>query len=317
MATPPDPADLLDDAPEAEQAEALFDRLLAGPLHLAGADGLEAPTHAGPWALGARIGTGGLSTVYVAIRPTAAGPQRAAVKLAKRSGDETAALFAHEARLLQRLPTPAVAHLLDAGESADGRAYLALERIEGRSVSAVARDQTAWERLLLLWRVCRAVGGLHQQEVVHGDLKPDHLVLRPDGTVVVLDLGLARDLRDPAAPASGRRLGLTPEFAAPEQILGEPVGTAADVYALGLVIREVLEGCRTHVPWAVGGETDAEIDLSEAAPGASGALTGRYVGEVLRTALQTDPARRYPTAGALARALDDVLDAVAEAPRLA
>ena len=317
MATPPDPADLLDDAPEAEQAEALFDRLLAGPLHLAGADGLEAPTHAGPWALGARIGTGGLSTVYVAIRPTAAGPQRAAVKLAKRSGDETAALFAHEARLLQRLPTPAVAHLLDAGESADGRAYLALERIEGRSVSAVARDQTVWERLLLLWRVCRAVDGLHQQEVVHGDLKPDHLVLRPDGTVVVLDLGLARDLRDPAAPASGRRLGLTPEFAAPEQILGEPVGTAADVYALGLVIREVLEGCRTHVPWAVGGETDAEIDLSEAAPGASGALIGRYVGEVLRTALQTDPARRYPTAGALARALDDVLDAVAEAPRLA
>ena len=317
MATPPDPADLLDDAPEAEQAEALFDRLLAGPLHLAGADGLEAPTHAGPWALGARIGTGGLSTVYVAIRPTAAGPQRAAVKLAKRSGDETAALFAHEARLLQRLPTPAVAHLLDAGESADGRAYLALERIEGRSVSAVARDQTAWERLLLLWRVCRAVGGLHQQEVVHGDLKPDHLVLRPDGTVVVLDLGLARDLRDPAAPASGRRLGLTPEFAAPEQILGEPVGTAADVYALGLVIREVLEGCRTHVPWAVGGETDAEIDLSEAAPGASGALIGRYVGEVLRTALPTDPARRDPTAGALARALDDVLDAVAEAPRLA
>ena len=317
MAAPPDPADLPDDAPEAEQAEALFDRLLAGPLHLAGADGLEAPTHAGPWALGARIGTGGLSTVYVAIRPTAAGPQRAAVKLAKRSGDETAALFAHEARLLQRLPTPAVAHLLDAGESADGRAYLALERIEGRSVSAVARDQTVWERLLLLWRVCRAVDGLHQQEVVHGDLKPDHLVLRPDGTVVVLDLGLARDLRDPAAPASGRRLGLTPEFAAPEQILGEPVGTAADVYALGLVIREVLEGCRTHVPWAVGGETDAEIDLSEAAPGASGALIGRYVGEVLRTALQTDPARRYPTAGALARALDDVLDAVAEAPRLA
>ena len=158
MAAPPDPADLPDDAPEAEQAEALFDRLLAGPLHLAGADGLEAPTHAGPWVLGARIGTGGLSTVYVAIRPTAAGPQRAAVKLAKRSGDETAALFAHEARLLQRLPTPAVAHLLDAGESADGRAYLALERIEGRSVSAVARDQTVWERLLLLWRVCRAVG---------------------------------------------------------------------------------------------------------------------------------------------------------------
>ena len=298
-------------------ADGFFHDLTGGGLGVPEDPLAGVPERVGPWRLVCEVGKGGMGTVYLAERDDGTFAQRAAVKLAKRSGDETAALFAHEARLLQRLPTPAVAHLLDAGESADGRAYLALERIEGRSVSAVARDQTAWERLLLLWRVCRAVGGLHQQEVVHGDLKPDHLVLRPDGTVVVLDLGLARDLRDPAAPASGRRLGLTPEFAAPEQILGEPVGTAADVYALGLVIREVLEGCRTHVPWAVGGETDAEIDLSEAAPGASGALIGRYVGEVLRTALQTDPARRYPTAGALARALDDVLDAVAEAPRLA
>ena len=83
------------------------------------------------------------------------------------------------------------------------------------------------------------------------------------------------------------------------------------------MIREVLEGRRRHLPWAVGGEADVTIALPDDARAPSGVPLGRYVGDVLRTALQTDPARRYPTAGALARALDDVLDAVAEAPRLA
>lgn len=304
--------------PEASAAMALFDRLLAGPLHLPASDGPNAPTHAGPWALGEKIGKGGLSTVFDAVRPTPEGPERAALKLAKRVGDETSALFANEAWLLQRLQPPGVARLIDQGACADGRAYLALERVEGRGVAAVARTGSPWERLLLSWRVCRAVDALHQQGVVHGDLKPDHLIVRADGTVVVLDLGMARDLRGPAAD-DGRRLGITPEFAAPEQILGDAVGCPADVYALGLVVREVLEGRRRHVPWACGGDAVEALDVPDgepdAAPGPSGDLIGRYVVEVLRTALQTDPARRYPTAGALARALDDVLDAVSEAPR--
>ncbi len=303
-------------SPEASEAsaEALFDRLMGGPLHLAGADGLVAPTHVGPWALGEPIGRGGLSTVYAAARPTPAGPERAALKLATRPGDETRALFAHEARLLRRLRVPAVVRVIDEGVAEDGRPYLALDRVDGRTVGAVARGLSAWDRLLLLWRVCRSVDALHDAGVVHGDLKPDHLVVRADGSVVLLDLGLARDLRAPA-PGGGPRLGITPEFAAPEQILGEPVGRPADVYALGLVIREVLEGRRRHVPWACGGDGVTALDLGSE-PSPSEAILARYVVDVLRTALQTDPARRFPTARALARALDDVLDAVSDARRI-
>ena len=305
-----------DDRPsDADKAEGLFARLMDGPLRLADPDGAAAPACVGPWALSERIGQGGLSTVYAAARATPAGPELAALKLAKRPGDETRALFAHEARLLRRLGAPGVVRVLDAGAHEDGRPYLALERVEGQRLSAAARGLSAWERLLLLWRVCRTVEGLHAEDVVHGDLKPDHLLVRSDGRVAVLDLGLARDLRQPAPTREARRLGLTPEFAAPEQILGGPVGPPADVYALGLVIREVLEGRRRHLPWAAGGEPDAALELEAAAP--SGAPLGRYVGDVLRTALQTDPARRFATAGALAQALDDVLDAVAGGTRLA
>ncbi len=305
------------EADEAQEAEALFDRLMDGPLRLADPVGPEAPERVGAWELGERIGQGGLSTVYEATRPAPAGTERAAVKLAKRPGDATEALFAHEADLLGRLRAPGLARLLDAGTHDDGRPYIALERIEGQRLSAYAQSRNAWERLLLLWRVCQTVEGIHLEDVVHGDLKPDHLLVRNDGTVAVLDLGLARDLRQPAPEAAARRLGLTPEFAAPEQILGGEVGREADVYALGLVIREVLEGQRRHLPWAAGGEADASIELPDDARAPSGVPLGRYVGAVLRTALQTDPARRFPTAGALAQALDDVFDAVMDGTGLA
>ena len=298
--------------PDGPEADALFTRLMDGPLRLADPDGAAAPACVGPWALGERIGQGGLSTVYAAIRPAPAGPEYVALKLAKRPGDETRALFAHEARLLRRLRAPGVVRVVDAGAHDDGRPYLALELVEGQRLSAFARGLSAWERLLLLWRVCRTVEGLHAEDVVHGDLKPDHLLVRADGTVAVLDLGLARDLRQPVPAPEAGRLGLTPEFAAPEQILGGAVGPATDVYALGLVIREVLEGRRRHLPWAAGGELDTTLVLSDDARTPSGAPWGRYVEGVLRTALQTDPARRFPTAGALAQALDDVLDAVAK-----
>ncbi|PAP75313.1 serine/threonine-protein kinase [Rubrivirga marina] len=303
--------------PEAAAAEALFDRLMDGPLRLADPVGPEAPERVGDWELGERIGQGGLSTVYEAVRPAPAGSERAAVKLAKRLGAATESLFSHEAGLLGRLRAPGLARLLDAGTHDDGRPYIALERIEGQRLSAYARSRNAWERLLLLWRVCQTVEGIHLEDVVHGDLKPDHLLVRADGTVAVLDLGLARDLRHPTPDGAARRLGLTPEFAAPEQILGGDVGREADVYALGLVIREVLEGRRRHLPWAAGGEGDVTIELPDDARAPSGVPLGRYVGGLLRTALQTDPARRFPTAGALAQALDDVFDAVMDGTRLA
>ena len=99
--------------PVAADAEALFTRLMEGPLRLPDADGLDTPARVGPWTIEGRIGQGGLSTVYAAARATPAGPERAALKLAKRPGGETRALFAHEARLLRRLRVPAVVGVLD------------------------------------------------------------------------------------------------------------------------------------------------------------------------------------------------------------
>ena len=289
---PPDVAT----ADEEREAATFFDRLLSGPLRLGDVEGPEAPRHVGPWRLRARLGRGGMSTVYHAVRDTPRGPQEAALKLAKRAGGEIDALFDHEARILRQIGPPRVVGLVDSGRHTDGRPFLAMDAVAGRRVTAQARGESDWGRLLLLWRVCRCVAALHADRVVHGDLKPEHIVVRPDGTVTLLDLGLAFDLAT-AAPPQPARLGITPEFAAPEQVLGEPVSCATDVYALGLVMHEVLTGERM-IPWSLGG--DAALPLGTLSP---------PLADVLRTALQTDPDRRYPDAGALAAALDGVLDA--------
>ena len=283
---------------EEREAATFFDRLMNGPLRLGDAEGPDAPGHVGPWALRARIGRGGMSTVYHAVRDTPRGPQEAALKLAKRAGGEIDALFEHEARILRQLGPPRVVGLLDAGRHADGRPFLAMEAAAGTRVTTQARGESDWGRLLLLWRVCRCVAGLHADRVVHGDLKPEHVVVRPDGTITLLDLGLALDLTTAETPQPAR-LGVTPEFAAPEQILREPVSCATDVYALGLVMHEVLTGER-RIPWSLSGDAGLALD-GLAAP----------LADVLQTALQTDPAERYPDADALAAALDGVLDAFA------
>ena len=280
---------------EERAATTFFDRLLSGPLRLGDAASPEAPSHVGPWALRARIGRGGMSTVYHAVRDTPRGPQASALKLATRAGSEIGALFEHEARILRQLGPPRVVGLLDAGRHTDGRPFLAMEAVAGQRVTAQARGGSDWTTLLLLWRVCRCVAAVHADRVVHGDLKPEHVVVRSDGTITLLDLGLALDLAAAATPQPAR-LGVTPEFAAPEQILGGPVSCATDVYALGLVMHEVLTGER-KIPWSLGGDTGLPLD------GLPAPLAG-----VLRTALQTDPAQRYPDADALATALDHVLD---------
>ncbi|WP_412062107.1 serine/threonine-protein kinase [Rubrivirga sp. IMCC45206] len=288
------------------QAAAFFDRLMDGPLRL-GADPPPPPSAVGGWAVRGKLGWGGASVVYQASRPTPAGPQRAALKLATRDVDGVRDQFAHEARMLRRLAPPIVPALLDVGVAADGRPYLALEPVDGQRSSDHARKLTPLQRLLLGWRLCRAVETLHDRGIVHADLKPEHLIVRPDGTVAVLDLGLARR---PGREAP-QGLGLTPEFAAPEQVLGEPVGFPADVYALGLLLFEVIGGARQRVPWALG---DSGLDLPDPPePGSAWAALDASLAAVLRTATDADPAHRYPSAGVLVRALDAVLDATAGA----
>ncbi|GAB5537545.1 MAG: hypothetical protein Rubg2KO_37940 [Rubricoccaceae bacterium] len=310
------------DHEEEHEAEAFFDRLMRGPLQLraradhaietselqnaAGLNGI------GPWALGPRLGRGGMSTVYEATRHTPSGVQKAALKLARRASPKARRLFEREAQLLTRLGAPHVAAVLDSGVHSDGRPYLALEPITGPTVTAAARHRSVRETVRLVLRACQAVATLHDAGIIHGDLKPEHLIVRDNDAVTVLDLGLAFDLTSPPPPAPNSTKSLTPEFAAPEQILGEPLHRATDVYAIGLVLHEALYGRARRIPWGLGGNPAAPDRGSKPPrPQASASPTEQALdyalGPILQMALQPNPHLRYASASALAMALTRAL----------
>lgn len=286
------------------------------------------PVQVGPWTLGRELGRGGMGVVFEAVH--AAGARRAVVKVAHRPDADG---YAREAAVLRHVAHPSVVRLLDAGALDDGRPYLAMERVEGLTLAQQAGGLPARARLRLFLDVCAAVDGLHRRRVVHADLKPGHVVVSPGGRVVVLDLGSAVRLDAPAGDAEAPR-ALTPEFAAPEQIVGGPVTCATDVYALGLVLHEILCGRRRRLPWALGGgrgtvfEPFVDETLASAfrrqrrrVKRACIVRTGRRrerldwrVEAVLNRALQTDAAARYATAATLAQALRAALDPPPDRP---
>ena len=204
----------------------------------------------GPWALVAQIGAGGMGEVWLAQRADGLFEAQAAIKLL-RSDLPAASLkarFARERAVLARLNHPSVARLLDAGIADDGQAYLVLEYVAGRTLTAHARTDcpTVAERVRLLIEVAEAVDHAHAQLIVHRDLKPSNVMVTASGETKLLDFGIA-GLLDDDGPVdtdltrqTGR--GLTLGYAAPEQILGHPIGTAADVFSLGAMLFELLTG---------------------------------------------------------------------------
>lgn len=316
-------ADLPDGAPDDNEAKAFFDRLMRGPLQLRNDSATSARTltHAegrngiGPWTLGPQIGRGGMSHVYEASRETPSGTQHAALKLARHASAKARALFRREAQVLTRLGTRHVAAVMDAGIHTDGRPYLALEHVTGQRITEAARHRIVRERVRLLLRACQAISVLHDQDIVHGDLKPEHLIVRSDDTVAVLDLGLAVDLASSSTPRANPKRSLTPEFAAPEQILGEPIYRATDVYSIGLVLHEVLHGRARRMPWSLGGTPDASmlrpkhLHAQGPANSAEEALDYALV-PILQTALQPNPHLRFVSASAMAVALTRALASV-------
>ena len=204
----------------------------------------------GAYTLEAPLGMGGMGTVWRARRSDGRFEGFVAVKLLNLSligpqGDER---FRREGTLLARLTHPNVARLLDAGVTSAGQPYLVLEYVEGTAIDtfADARRLSIGERLRLFLQVAEAVAHAHANLIVHRDLKPSNVLVRPDGQVKLLDFGIGK-LLEPEQPGSAaltREGGraLTPEFAAPEQIAGEPVTTATDVYALGVLLYILLTG---------------------------------------------------------------------------
>ena len=213
------------------------------------------PSVIGVYRIVREIGRGGSGAVYLAVRDDDEYRKTVAIKLL-RSGmhdAETVRRFRHERQILASIEHPLIAKLLDGGSMPGGSPYLVMEYIDGLPIDVYcdANRLPVVRRLELFRKVCSAVQFAHQNLVVHRDIKPSNILVTPEGVPKLLDFGIAKPL-DPAAfslPADatleGSRL-MTPEYASPEQVRGEPVTTATDVYALGVLLYKLLTGTRPY-----------------------------------------------------------------------
>jgi serine/threonine-protein kinase len=216
--------------------------------------GLRAPgDRLGAYHLVEVLGEGGMGTVFLAERADGEFEQRVAVKVIRAGlARDTRWRFLQERQILARLRHPAVARLLDGGTTDDGLPYLVMEYVEGTSIDRYCDSyQLPIRRRLELFReVCAAVQDAHASLVVHRDLKPSNILVTEAGLPKLLDFGIAKLLSpSPLAAATETAFGhrvLTPDYASPEQLRDEPITTAVDVYALGLLLHRLLTGTRPY-----------------------------------------------------------------------
>lgn len=207
----------------------------------------------GPYRLLKLLGEGGMGRVFLAERADGQFHQQVALKLirAEFASSELRERFLRERDILARLAHPNIAQLHDGGVSADGSPYFTLEYVEGEPVTRWCDERRMGiaERLRLLLKICEAVQYAHRNLVVHRDLKPSNILVTVDGEPKLLDFGIAKPLdeTDQRGLTQAQSQPMTREYAAPEQVLGEPVTTATDVYALGVLLYELLCG---HSPYA-------------------------------------------------------------------
>ncbi len=200
-------------------------------------------TRIGPWRIEAMAGRGGMGEVYRAVRADGAFERTVAIKRMSLDRKGFEARFRSERNLLARLDHPAIARLLDGGLDAAGGPYLVMEWVDGKDLGAwLDRTVTLPMRLDLLEQLGEAIAAAHRSLVVHRDLKPSNVRVGPDGRPKLLDFGIAK-LIDSEQPDATATFGpFTPQYAAPEQLLGQPVSTQTDVHGFGLLIYEVLAG---------------------------------------------------------------------------
>ena len=287
---------------------------------------LDPGTRLGPYEIVRLLGRGGMGAVYLAARADGEFRHRVAIKTIPRGMDTADVLrrFRAERQILAGLTHPNIARLLDGGTTADGRPYLVMEYVDGVPVDhyCAERQLSIADRLRLCTRICHAVHYAHQRLVVHRDLKPSNVLVSADGTPKLLDFGIAKlliaDSGDdaPLTRTGGALRPMTPEYAAPEQIRGEPVTTATDVYALGVLLYELLTGRRPHADRRSSTHTLLEAICHEEPPRPSAVVTAhddrkRLRGDVdtiVLTALHKDVWRRYASAEQLAGDVQRHLD---------
>ncbi len=255
----------------------------------------------GPWRLVGELGSGGAGVVFLAERADGGFRQQAAIKVIRGlAGADAARQLRHERQILAELDHPGIARLLDGGETEQGQPFLVMEYVRGEPLGEAVRRQglPLAKRLALLRDVAQAVHYAHQRLVIHRDIKPGNVLLREDGRPVLLDFGIAK-LLDPDARHDATQPWFTPGYAAPEQRKGRGVSTATDVYALGLLLSELL--CDQPPRFAPDGSVvlpSQRVDRSRRS-----ALRGD-LDLIVARACAPEPERRYPSAQALANDLD-------------
>ncbi|MEM7516519.1 MAG: serine/threonine-protein kinase, partial [Planctomycetota bacterium] len=232
-------------------------------------------TRLGAWRVERRLDSGGMGAVYLAQRADAQFEKTAAIKIVKRGMDseQIVSRFALERSVLAKLDHPGIARLFDAGiVPGDGRPYLVMEYVDGKAIDVHCdeRSLSIEERIALMQEVCDIVHDAHTKLVVHRDLKPSNVFVTQEGVVKLLDFGISK-LLDPAT-GEGRALTdslvgtpLTPDYASPEQVRGEAISTATDVYSLGVLFCELLSGSRP-LQFSDGTRAELERVVSEREP---------------------------------------------------
>ncbi|MEM7350842.1 MAG: serine/threonine-protein kinase [Acidobacteriota bacterium] len=332
-----------------EQAQSFLQEPIESPWPSAPSDAAapsdEVGGWIGPYKLLRHLGQGGMGAVYLGSRADQQYDRLVAIKLI-RHGFESAEVrhrFLTERQALARLEHPNIARMYDGGTLDDGRPYLVMEYVAGRSVDQYCNhfELSIRDRLLLFGQICAAVQYAHQSLLVHRDIKPSNILVTDEGVPKLLDFGLAKPLASSGQAIDETRTGLrllTPGYASPEQIRGQAITTATDVYSLGVLLYELLTGCR---PYRLSGEeTTGEIEQAiceqvprrpstvvgraDRAPGGDGDLTAaeqrattprRLVRQlrgdldnIVLMALRKEPERRYTLVAHLAADLGRHLD---------
>ncbi len=288
----------------------------------------------GAFVLDELLGAGGMGTVYRAHRVDGRLQQTVAVKLVLSAHPGLRERFRKEQQIVAGLRHPNIAQLIDAGESEDGIPFLAMEYVEGVSITDFCRDRLpdAAGRVRLMLRVASALAHAHRNLVIHRDIKPSNIMVTDDGLPILLDFGIAKLVgEDRFNPVTAQRLGpMTPAYAAPEQFRGGVISVATDVYQFGALLYRVLTGRLPYsgdphdaIGWGravleeepvtlgramADARRDQDTDAAREAVRTLGRDINRDLDAILRTALAKEPGRRYSSIDVMVADLEAFLD---------